>query len=73
MDFSINFDTVKSGWSIVYIEGVTCYNLKIIVYLFPGGDSGFLILGLQIYKEEFNLLIVLGYLLFFPYFSKSSP
>ena len=21
MDFSIKFDTVKSGWSIVYIEG----------------------------------------------------
>ena len=21
MEFSINFDTVKSGWSIIYIEG----------------------------------------------------
>ena len=50
MDFSINFDTVKSGWSIVYIEGVTCYNLKIIVYFFPGADPGFLIWGLKFTK-----------------------
>ena len=31
MEFSINFDTVKSGWSIVYIEGlqVIIFTLKI--------------------------------------------
>ena len=28
MEFSIKFDTVKSGWSIVYIEGVTGYNFQ---------------------------------------------
>ena len=30
MEFAIKFDTVKSGWSIVYIEG---YNLKIYIFL----------------------------------------
>ena len=28
MEFPITFDTVKSGWSIEYIEGVTCYNFQ---------------------------------------------
>ena len=28
MEFPIKFDTVQSGWSIVYIEGVTGYNFK---------------------------------------------
>ena len=28
MEFSIKLDTVKSGWSIVYIEGVTCVKVR---------------------------------------------
>ena len=33
MEFSIKFDTVKSGWSIVYIEGSKVIISKIIVFL----------------------------------------
>ena len=28
MDFSIKLDTVKSGWSIVYIEGLYCISFS---------------------------------------------
>ena len=34
MNFSIKFDTVKCGWSIVYVEGVKGYNLKKIYILY---------------------------------------
>ena len=39
MDFSIKFDTVKSGWSIVYIEGSqVIISKKSIVFLSMGGQ-----------------------------------
>ena len=34
MEFSIKFDSVKSGWSIVYIEGLQDTILKKILYFF---------------------------------------
>ena len=33
MEFSIKFDTVKSGWSIVYIEGSQVIISKNVVFL----------------------------------------
>ena len=41
MDFSIKFDAVKSGWSIVYIEGsqgIISQNLKIDFVLANSAD-----------------------------------
>ena len=50
MDFSTNFNAVKSGWSIVYIEGsqvITSQNLLCFFHLglqylqeYPGDDLG---------------------------------
>ena len=34
MYFSINFNTVKAGWSIVYYSGVTGCNIKKILYMY---------------------------------------
>ena len=34
MEFPIKFDTVKSGWSIIYIEGSQVIILKNFVFLF---------------------------------------
>ena len=34
MDFSIKFDKVKSGWSIVYSEGSQVVISKTMLYLF---------------------------------------
>ena len=41
MKFPVKFETVKSGWSIVYIEGsqVTLLSLKIDFDLANGADS----------------------------------
>ena len=33
MEYSIKFDTVKSGWSIIYIEGLQVIISKHIVFL----------------------------------------
>ena len=42
MEFSIKFDTVKSGWSIIHIDGVTGYNLP--KYCISFFEDGFFVL-----------------------------
>ena len=67
MEFPIKFDTVKSGWFIVYIEGsqITLLSLKINFVLANGADpdemphyaafhQGLHLLGFLVFKGLIN-------------------